>query len=155
MKRTLNSLALSFLLAMAANPAVLANPHGGGHSASHEASLAAQEAVIGVITVDGVSAEAILSDVREAMAKAGQPATHHLRIAFTDLATNRSIESGLAAVKVTLPGGEELEAGQLLGMDGHFGADLQLTRKGKHTFAVGTRLGDGTKRQFVFTTEVK
>ena len=154
MKRTLNVLVLSLLLISATPPAAMSASEG-GHTMGHDVSRASQQNVIGTMTVDGVVATAELRDVRETMAQAGQPATHHLQVAFKDLAANHTIGTGVAAVKVTLPTGEELAASEMLGMDGHFGVDLQLGGKGKYTFTVGTKLEDGKVRQFVFSSEVK
>ena len=154
MKQSLNAFVLSLLLISVAPQAVMSSS-GGDHSMGHVASRASQQNVIGTMTIDGITATAELSDVREAMTQAGQTLTHHLQVVFKDLATNHSIEEGVAAVKVILPNGEELAPSEMIGMDGHFGVDLQLTLEGKHTFKVGTRLEDSKVRQFVFVTELK
>ena len=153
MKQSLNAFVLSLLLISVAPQAVMSSS-GGGHSMGHVASRASQQNVIGTMTIDGITATAELSDVREAMTQAGQTLTHHLQVAFKDLATNHNIEEGVAALKVILPNGEELAPSEMLGMDGHFGVDLQLTLEGKHTFKVGTRLEDSKVRQFVFITDL-
>ena len=155
MKRTLKFLLLSLLLTTITPLAVMGASSGGSHSAGHDASRSSQKNVIGTLDVDGVDATAELRDVRNAMAEAGQPATHHLQVAFKDLGANRNIESGIAAVKVTLPSGVELETSQMISVDGHFGVDLQLSQKGRHTFTVASKFDDGKKRQFVFTAKVK
>jgi hypothetical protein len=40
-------------------------------------------------------------------------------------------------------------------MQGHFGADVALSEKGKYEFTVGTKLADGEKRQFEFSYTLK
>lgn len=154
MKQSLNTFVLSMLLISVAPQAVMSSS-GGGHSMGHVASRASQQNVIGKMTIDGIEASAELADVREAMTQAGQTLTHHLQVVFKDFATNHGIEEGVAAVKVILPNGEELAPSEMLNMDGHFGVDLQLPLKGKHTFKVGTRLEDSKVRQFIFITELK
>jgi hypothetical protein len=170
-KKTLYSLALSLLLVSAAAfPVFAASEHGGGHMSDHgTAQESAHEAtheapmhhgahenmvLIGEQTIDGVKAVAHLNDVHEALAKAGMKETHHLQIMFTDTAANKNVETGSAAVKITLPSGETLAAHELHGMEGHFGSDLALSEPGKYTFAVGTKLADGKKRQFEFSTMI-
>jgi hypothetical protein len=154
MRRTLKFLLLSLLLTTIAPLAVMGASSGGSHSAGHDASQSSQKNVIGTLVVDGVDATAELRDVRKAMAEAGQPGTHHLQVAFQDIGTNNKIESGMVAVKVTLPSGVELEASQMISVDGHFGVDLQLSEIGKYTFTVASKFEDGKKRQFVFVASV-
>ena len=154
MKQSLNAFVLSMLLISVAPQAVMSSSNG-GHSMGHVASRASQQNVIGTMTIDGIAATAELTDVREAMTQAGQTLTHHLQVVFKDFATDHSIGEGVAAVKITLPNEEELAPIEMFSMDGHFGVDLQLPLKGKHTFKVGTRLKDSKVRQFIFSTEVK
>lgn len=162
------ALTLTFLLAFGATSPVYAL-FGSGHGSEHQSSGAGHGssaghgsdashdnlAALGEKTVDGVKAAAHLGDVRDAMAQAGQPMTHHLQILFTDLATGKTVETGSVAVKVTTPKGEALPAQALLGMDGHFGIDLTLSTPGTYEFALGTKLADGKKRQFEFSAVVK
>jgi hypothetical protein len=35
-----------------------------------------------------------------------------------------------------------------MGMDGHFGADIVLDKKGMYHFKIGTKLADGKKRTY-------
>lgn len=109
--------------------------------------------MLGTAEVDGVTAMAHLNDVHEAMAKAGMAKTHHLMIAFEG--AQGKIEKGAVAVKVTRPDGTTEKPAMLMGMQGHFGVDLELKEKGTYTFEVGTKLADGKKRQFTFSHEVK
>lgn len=160
MKKTL--LTLAFLLAFgAALPVYAMNGHDGGahqSSAMDHGSMAGSHddlTALGEQIVDGVKGVAHLGDVRESMAEAGQPMTHHLQIVFTDLDSEKRIESGTAAVKVTTPAGEELPPQTLMGMEGHFGADLTLTAAGTYEFVIGTKLPDGKLRQFEFSATVK
>lgn len=176
-KRIQHILAISILLAAAASFPVFAasgqghdESHSSGHGESHgvhQDSHASDHGashggmqhgapenmlLIGEQTIDGVKAVAHLNDVREAMAKAGMKETHHLQILFNDTAADKTVESGTVAVKITLPSGNTLDPMALPGMEGHFGSDVTLGEAGKYTFAVGTKLADGKKRQFEFST---
>jgi len=106
--------------------------------------------MLGDDTEEGVKAMAHLKDVKEAMAKMGMKETHHFMVMFMDAETGKAIESGTVAVKVKGPSGGEGEAIKLMGMQGHFGADIALGEKGEYTFKLGTKLADGKKRQFEF-----
>ena len=104
--------------------------------------------MLGMHEVDGVKGFAHLNDVRIQMAEHGMNETHHIMVAFEDVATGDAIESGVVAVKVEDPDGNISEPIKLSGMDGHFGVDLTLDKKGMYHFKVGTKLADGKKRTF-------
>lgn len=44
---------------------------------------------------------------------------------------------------------------ELMGMQGHFGADVTLDKPGDYRFEVGSKLADGEARQFEFKTTLK
>jgi hypothetical protein len=113
------------------------------------------EIMLPEVTVDGVKAMAHLLDTSKAMAAAGMSTTHHLMISFTDSATGKAMDSGVVAVKVVDPAGKKMEAVKMMAMEGSFGADVALSEKGKYVFEVGTKLGNGEKRQFLFDYMVK
>jgi len=106
-------------------------------------------------TVDGITAMVHLKDVREAMQKVGMEQTHHFMVMFSDAQTHEARNEGTVAVKIIDPAGTEQPPLKLMGMMGHFGADISLPEKGTYTFVLGTKLGDGQKRQFTFTYEQK
>lgn len=150
---------LAALLALIATPALAMQHgsssmnHGSGHGAMDHGSMnhgdmGGGSMMLGEEEVDGVKGMVHLNDVKAAMAKAGQPQTHHLMINFTYLETGKTIEKGSVAVKVTDPAGNETEPIMMMGMDGHFGVDLKLDKPGLYHFKIGTKLPDGKKRQF-------
>jgi len=100
---------------------------------------------------EGVMASAHLRDISKKMKKLGMNQTHHFMIMFTDHNTQKAIDTGIVAVKVIDPEGNEHKAVKLMGMEGSFGVDVALNKRGKYTFEVGTKLADNTKRQFRFT----
>ena len=111
--------------------------------------------MLGNAVEDGVKAMAHLKDVGKAMAKMGMATTHHVMFMFVDQASGDPIESGVAAVKIERPDGTESGPIKLMGMQGHFGADIELPEAGKYEFKVGTKLADGKKRQFEFEYTLK
>ena len=103
----------------------------------------------------GVEAHADLKDVRAAMAKMGMKTTHHFMVSFADEKSAKAIDSGTVAVKITDPAGTVTGPMELMGMQGHFGADVILDKKGEYTFQVGSKLTDGQTRQYEFKTTIK
>ncbi|MHB1398382.1 MAG: hypothetical protein ACYDAI_11880 [Trichloromonadaceae bacterium] len=113
-------------------------------------------AMLGDEVKEGVKGAAHLKDVSETMAKLDRKENYHFMIMFMDTQTGKPIEEGTVAVKITDPKGKEIGAPvELLGMDGHFGADIALTEKGEYHFKVGSKLPDGKKRQHHFHYLVK
>lgn len=103
------------------------------------------------VTEAGVKAMVHLMDVGDAMAKMGKKENFHFMIMFSDTATGAVISRGSVALKITGPGQEKAgEPMALMAMDGSFGANVDLTAKGKYILEVGSKLADGTKRQFKF-----
>ncbi|HXV19719.1 MAG TPA: hypothetical protein VD811_01865 [Desulfuromonadales bacterium] len=111
--------------------------------------------MLGEETEEGVKAMAHLNDVKAAMAKVGMKETHHFMVAFVDTASGKQITEGTVAVKIKDPAGKESDPVKLMGMEGHFGADIVLPEKGKYEFKVGTKLPDGKTRQYMFNYTVK
>lgn len=114
--------------------------------------MAGNEVMLGQQEIHGVTAMAHLKDVRQAMSEAGMTTTHHFMVMLHDQATDANLDQGSVAVKVTLPTGQQLPAIKLMGMQGHFGADVTLATPGEYTFTVGSMLADGQKRVFTFKT---
>lgn len=107
-------------------------------------------AIIGSMSSKGVKGMAHIKDVSEAMAEMGLQTTHHFMIAFVDDKTGEQIEDGSVALKLTNPDAKVGDAIELVGMDGHFGADIVLDMEGEYHFRLGTKLSDGTKRKYHF-----
>jgi hypothetical protein len=81
----------------------------------------------------------------------GMATTHHLMMMFTNVQSGQSMEQGNVAVKVTTPSGKQIKALKLMGMQGHFGADVTLDETGTYLFSIGTRFDDGQKRVYAFS----
>lgn len=99
------------------------------------------------VEVDGVMASGHLMDTSAKMAEHGMSMTHHIMVGFMN-SEGEGIDQGQVAVKVKGPDGQVSNANRMMGMDGQFGADITLDKKGMYTFMVGTKLADGKKRMF-------
>ena len=111
--------------------------------------------ILGNSVSKGVRGMAHLKDVSATMAKMGMLSTHHIMIAFVDEATGKQIEAGTVALKITNPDAKVGKAIELVGMGGHFGADVVLDMKGEYHFKLGTKLADGKSRKYHFHQVIK
>lgn len=111
-------------------------------------SPAGAKYMLGATEVDGIKSVAYLNDVRKLMSRYGLEQTHHIMVTFAEAASGKPIESGLAKITVVGPGGKDVETVNLLAMQGSFGADITLKKKGKYRFEISTSLADGVKRTF-------
>lgn len=98
-----------------------------------------QDGVVATVKVKTYDAEALAT-----MAKMGMNATHHVMVFFTDETSGEAITSGKVALKTA---GEEAKPVMMMQMGTGFGGDVTLG-EGMHTLDLGTKLSDGTKRQF-------
>ena len=110
---------------------------------------------LGTVTVKGVAAMAHMKDVRAAMVKMGMKTTHHFMIMFNDDKSGKALEAGTVAVKIVAPDGTTTGPLELMGMQGHFGADVILDQPGEYRFQVGSKLADNETRQYEFKTVIK
>lgn len=83
-------------------------------------------------------------ETKATMAKMGMDATHHVMVFFTDEKSGDAVGGGMAALKVE---GQDGKPAMLMQMGNGFGADVKLEGM-MNTFEIGTKLEDGTKRQF-------
>jgi hypothetical protein len=80
--------------------------------------------------------------------------THHIAVEFTDAKTGKALTEGEVKVKVQNPDKSE-QAKDLMGMQGHFGSDFDLSKKGKYGVMCKFQLKDGKVRQSKFWYTVK
>lgn len=109
--------------------------------------------MLGAHEVGGVKVVAYLNDVQKKMAKYGLKKTHHIMVTFEDVSSGEAIESGSVAVKVKGPDESISKGIKLFGMEGSFGADITLDKKGMYQFEIGSVLSDGKKRKFLLHFE--
>src|SRR5664279_3625770 len=101
----------------------------GDHSMMEMGDVAHQE------VVDGVKATFKVLSMKEHMKGMDMPRdmkeTHHIMVEFKDAKSGKALTEGDVKVKVQNPD-KSVQAKDLMGMQGHFGADFDLSKKGKY-----------------------
>jgi hypothetical protein len=80
--------------------------------------------------------------------------THHLMVEFKDAKSGKALSEGDVTIKVQAPDKSE-QTKDLMGMEGHFGADFDLSKKGKYGVMSKFQLKDGKVRSSKFWYTVK
>ena len=148
MKKQLLILAAATLAFTSPAPACAAMDHG-GHGA-HSMAGAAHEEVI-----DGVKATFTVRTMADAMKEMGMQMpkgvkeTHHVSVMFKDIKTGQALTDGTVKVKIQSPDKSE-QTKDLMGMQGHFGADFVMAKKGSYGVMSKFKLKDGKVRQSRF-----
>lgn len=149
MKKMILTLATFFALSA---PAAFA---AGGHGGHAEHDSTAHEEVL-----DGVKATFTIQTMKEAMKAMGMEMprgvkeTHHISVSFKDTKTGKSLTEGKATAKVQNPD-KTNQTKDLIGMQGHYGADFDMSKKGKYGVMCKFQLKDGKVRQVKFWYTVK
>ncbi|MHC1697935.1 MAG: hypothetical protein AB9919_07760 [Geobacteraceae bacterium] len=121
----------------------------GGHS-----DIAHQEVTEGVkATFKVMSMKEHLKTINIKMPK-GMKETHHLAVEFKEVKSGRALTEGEVKVKVQNPD-KSSQTKNLIGMQGHFGADFDLSKKGKYGVLCKFLLKDGKVRTAKFWYTVK
>jgi opacity protein-like surface antigen len=142
-------------------PAAFAADHGGhggethdmGHG-GHQGDVAHEEVVEGVkSTFKVMSMKEHMKAMKMELPK-GMKETHHLAVEFKDAKTGKAITEGQVKVKVQNPDKSD-QTKELMGMQGHFGADFDFTKKGKYGVMAKFQFKDGKTRSAKFWYTVK
>ena len=104
--------------------------------------------------VDGVKATFNVIDIKAKMEKMGMKETHHIMVVFTDAKTGKQLSEGEVTVKVQGPDKAE-QVKELMGMEGGFGSDFTMPKKGKYGVMAKFKLKDGKVRSVKFWYTVK
>ena len=80
--------------------------------------------------------------------------THHLMVMFNDAKTGKMLSEGEVKLKVSAPDKSE-QVKTMMGMEGGFGADVNLSAKGKYGIMTKCKLADGKVRTVKFWYTVK
>lgn len=116
--------------------------------------VAHQEVVEGVkATFKVLSMKEHMQAMKMEMPK-GVKDTHHLAVEFKDAKTGKALTEGEVKAKIQSPDKSE-QVKDLMGMQGHFGADFDLSKKGKYGVMVKFVLKDGKVRSAKFWYTVK
>lgn len=156
-KMTVLIAALFALTAPVASFAADHGGHGGAHDmghGDHQGDVAHEE------VVDGVKATFKVMSMKEHMKAMdmempkGMKETHHIAVEFKDAKTGKALTEGEVKVKVQNPDKSD-QSKDLMGMQGHFGADFDLSKKGKYGVMSKFQLKDGKVRSAKFWYSVK
>jgi len=124
-----------------------------GHGA-HQGDVAHEEVVNGVkATFKVMSMKEHMKAMNMEMPKELKE-THHIAVEFKDAKTGKALTEGEVKVKVQNPDKND-QTKDLMGMQGHFGADFDLSKKGKYGVMCKFQLKDGKTRQAKFWYTVK
>jgi hypothetical protein len=104
--------------------------------------------------VDGVKATFSVLDIKAKMKEMGMKETHHVMVMFTDAKSGKTLGEGEVKVKVQGPDKSE-QVKDLMGMEGGFGADFAMPKKGKYGVMAKSKLKDGKVRSIKFWYTVK
>ena len=121
---------------------------------AHQGDVAHEE------VVDGVKATFKVMSMKEHMKAMNMELpkelkeTHHIAVEFKDAKTGKALTEGEVKVKVQNPDKSD-QSKDMMGMQGHFGADFDLSKKGKYGVMSKFLLKDGKTRQSKFWYTVK
>jgi len=148
MKRMTRLLAVLFALAVPM-ASFAAMDHG-----DHKGNVAHEEVTDGVkATFRVMSMKEYLKAMNMNMPK-GMKETHHIAVEFKDAKSGKALTEGEVKVKVQNPD-KSSQTKDLMGMQGHFGADFDLSKKGKYGVMCKFQLKDGKVRSSKFWYTVK
>lgn len=157
-KLTVLIAALFALSAPIASFAMDHSGHGGGsHDMGHEGH---QGDVAHEEVVDGVKATFKVMSMKEHMKAMDMEMpkemkeTHHIAVEFKDAKSGKALTEGEVKVKVQNPDKSD-QTKDLMGMQGHFGADFDFSKKGKYGVMCKFQLKDGKTRSAKFWYTVK
>ena len=121
---------------------------------AHQGDVAHEE------VVDGVKATFKIMSMKEHMKAMNMELpkdlkeTHHIAVEFKDTKTSKALTEGEVKAKVQNPD-KSAQSKNLMGMQGHFGADFDFSKKGKYGVMVKFQLKDGKVRSSKFWYIVK
>ena len=151
-------LTLAVMLAFTA-PVAFAADHSGhgahdmGHG-GHQGDVAHEEVVNGVkATFKVISMKEHMKAMKMDLPKEMKE-THHIMVEFKDAKSGKALTEGTVTVKLQNPD-KITQTKELMGMQGHFGADFDLSKKGKYGVMSKFQLKDGKVRQSKFWYTVK
>lgn len=131
--------------------------HGGGHDkghGDHQGDVAHEEVVDGVKSIFKVMSMKEHMKAMDMEMPKGMKETHHIAVEFKDARTGKALTEGEVKVKVQNPDKSD-QTKDLMGMQGHFGADFDLSKKGKYGVMSKFLLKDGKSRSAKFWYTVK
>ena len=154
------SVLIAALFALAAPVASFAAMEHGSHGSAdmghggHQGDVAHEEVVDGVkATFKVMSMKEHMKAMKMEMPKEMKE-THHVAAEFKDAKTGKALTEGDVKIKVMGPDKSE-QTKELMGMEGHFGADFDMAKKGKYGVMCKFQMKDGKVRSAKFWHAVK
>jgi len=152
------TIVIAALFALAAPVASFAADHGAGSHdmghGGHQGDVAYEEVVEGVkATFKIMSMKEHMKAMNMEMPK-NLKETHHIAVEFKDAKTGKALTEGEVKVKMQNPD-KSAQSKDLMGMQGHFGADFDMSKKGKYGVMSKFQLKDGKVRSAKFWYTVK
>lgn len=154
MKKRATILAAALALTVPFTGMTAEHSHGTMH---HGGEMMAGGQVAHEEVINGVRATFEVLDMRAQMKgdmPKGMMETHHVMVRFTDAASGGKITSGEVKVKILGPDKAE-QTKDLKGMQGHFGADFDLSKRGRYGVMCKFQLKDGKVRSTRFWYIIK
>jgi hypothetical protein len=155
MKNLISAAVVVFALSSPLAAIAMEHDHSGhGNEMEHKATAAHEEVVDGVKATFNVQT---MADAMKGMSMempGNMKETHHISVAFKDAKSGKALTEGTVSVKVQNPD-KSMQTKELMGMQGHFGADFELSKKGKYGVMCKFLLKDGKTRQAKFWYSVK
>jgi len=151
---------IAALFALAAPVASFAAMDHGSMKMEHGEHMMDKGSVAHEEVVDGVKATFKVMSMKEHMKamKMEMPKemkeTHHIMVEFKDAKSGKALTEGDVKVKVQNPDKSD-QTKDLMGMEGHFGADFDMSKKGKYGVMSKFQLEDGKTRSAKFWYTVK
>ncbi|OGU00782.1 MAG: hypothetical protein A2079_03625 [Geobacteraceae bacterium GWC2_48_7] len=152
---------IAALFALAVPVVSFAADHGGHGGGSHDMGHGGHQGdVAHEEVVDGVKATFKVMSMKEHMKAMNMEMpkemkeTHHIAVEFKDAKTGKALTEGDVKVKVQNPDKSD-QSKDLMGMQGHFGADFEMSKKGKYGVMSKFQLKDGKVRQSKFWYTLK
>lgn len=156
-----SSVLIAALFALSAPVSSFAMDHGEHGGGSHEMGHGAHQGdVAHEEVVDGVKATFKVMSMKEHMKAMDMEMpkdmkeTHHIAVEFKDAKTGKAMTEGEVKIKVQNPDKSD-QSKDLMGMQGHFGADFDLSKKGKYGVMCKFQLKDGKIRSAKFWHTVR
>jgi hypothetical protein len=157
MKKISVLIAAIFVLTAPIAPYAAVHGSHGGHDMGHGGN---QGDVAHEQVVDGVKATFKVMSMKEHMKAMGMELpkgmkeTHHISVEFKDVKSGKALTEGEARMKLQNPDKAE-QTKDLVAMQGHFGADFEMSKKGRYGVMSKFVLKDGKVRQAKFWYTVK
>jgi len=145
---------------------VLSVPVVSSFAMDHDKMMMGMSNVTHEEVVDGVKASFKIMSMKERMKEMdmempkGMKETHHIMVEFQDAKTGKQLSEGEVKIKIQGPDKAEqvknlMAMGGMAGMGAGFGADFDLSKKGKYGIMAKFQLKDGKVRTAKFWYEAK